>query len=155
MLTTTTANAARVLQHMEFSHQVLRPELDVGLLSVTDRWAQVAIAGPRSREVVSALLDTPEAASDAMLPFMGMAELTVCGGLEARLYRVSFSGERGYELAVPADFGSALMAAVAERGQPFGIGPYGTEALGALRIEKGHPAGNELNGQTTARDLGL
>jgi methylglutamate dehydrogenase subunit C len=155
MLTTTTANAARVLQHMEFCHQVLRPELDVGLLSVTDRWAQVAIAGPKSRQVVQALLDMPDAATDAALPFMAHAAPTVCGGVEARLYRVSFSGELAYELAVPADYGSALMQAIAERGEPFGIAAYGTEALGVLRIEKGHPAGNELNGQTTARDLAM
>ena len=155
MLTTTTANAARVLQHMEFCHQVLRPALDVGLLSVTDRWAQVAIAGPRSRDMLALLLDDPGAVAEAALPFMAHAALSLCGGVPARLYRVSFSGERAYELAVPADHGDALMAAIAERGAPLGITPYGTEALGVLRIEKGHPAGNELNGQTTARDLGL
>lgn len=155
VLTTTTRNAARVLQHLEFCHQVLRPELDVALLSVTDRRAHVAIAGPRSRDVVSVLLDASELAGNAALPFMGLVESTVCGGVPARLYRVSFSGERAYELAVPADYGDALMEAIAEHGKPFGITPYGTEALGVLRIEKGHPASNELNGQTTPRDLGL
>jgi methylglutamate dehydrogenase subunit C len=73
----------------------------------------------------------------------------------ARLYRVSFSGELAYELAVPASYGDALMQRIAEVGAPFGIAPYGTEALSVLRVEKGHPAGAELNGQTTARDLGM
>lgn len=155
MLTSTTANAPRVLQHMEFCHQVLRPALDVAMTSVTDRWAQVAIAGPRSREVVEALADPPFDASNTAFPFMAAAELTVCGGVTARLYRVSFSGELAYELAVPAGYGDALMERIAEVGAPFGIAPYGTEALSVLRVEKGHPAGAELNGQTTARDLGM
>jgi sarcosine oxidase subunit alpha len=71
------------------------------------------------------------------------------------LFRVSFSGELAYEIAVPADHGDALIRAIMAAGQEFGIVPYGTEALGVMRIEKGHVAGNELNGHTTARDLGL
>ena len=77
------------------------------------------------------------------------------GGLPARLFRISFSGELAYEIAVPAGYGDALIRRIMEAGQEFGIAPYGTEALGVMRIEKGHVAGNEINGQTTARDLGL
>jgi sarcosine oxidase subunit alpha len=77
------------------------------------------------------------------------------GGVPARLYRLSFSGELAYELGVPADYGEAAMRRLLARGAAFGVTPYGTEALGVLRIEKGHPAGAELNGQTTASDLGL
>jgi glycine cleavage system aminomethyltransferase T len=79
----------------------------------------------------------------------------VCGGVPGRLFRLSFSGERAYEIAVPARYGDALVRRLMQAGAPFGIIPYGTEALGVLRVEKGHAAGNELNGQTTAADLGL
>jgi sarcosine oxidase subunit alpha len=82
---------------------------------------------------------------------MAAGGVTICGGTPARLFRLSFSGELAYELAVPARFGNALAKALADAGAT----PYGTEALGILRIEKGHPAGPELNGQTTAHDLGL
>jgi sarcosine oxidase subunit alpha len=77
------------------------------------------------------------------------------GGVEARLFRISFSGELAYELAVPAGWGDLLIRRLMEAGREFGIAPYGTEALSVMRIEKGHVAGNEINGQTTARDLGL
>ncbi|WP_270939033.1 glycine cleavage T C-terminal barrel domain-containing protein, partial [Falsiroseomonas oryzae] len=153
-VTTTTANAGKVMQHMEFCHQVLRPALDVSLLSVTDAWAQVSIAGPRAREVVAALVDPGPDLSNAALPHMACTEVQV-GGVPARLYRLSFSGELAYELGVPADYGEAMMRRLMARGAPLGVTLYGTEALGVLRIEKGHPAGGELNGQTTARDLGL
>ena len=154
VMTTTTLNAARVMQHLEFCHQVLWPELDVQMVSVTEQWAQYAIAGPRSRDVVAAVADQFELSNDAF-PYMAAAPLTVCGGTPARLFRVSFSGELAYELAVPARQGEALVRAIAAAGQPFGIAPYGSEALAILRIEKGHAAGAELNGQTTAADLGF
>ena len=153
-VTTTTANAGKVMQHLEFCHQVLRPHLDVSLLSVTDAWAQVSIAGPRAREVLQAALDPGTDLSNAALPHMAFTEASI-GGVPARLYRLSFSGELAYELGVPAEYGEAAMQHLMECGAPFGLTPYGTEALGVLRIEKGHPAGGELNGQTTARDLGL
>ena len=86
---------------------------------------------------------------------MGAIAVTVCGGLGARLFRLSFSGELAYELAVPAHYGAALAARLMQAGAPHGITPYGTEALGVLRIEKGHAAGAELDGRTTAHDLGL
>jgi methylglutamate dehydrogenase subunit C len=152
--TTTTANAAKVFQHLEFCHQVLWPELDVELVSVTEQWAQYSIAGPRSRDVLRKLVDPSFDISDASLPRMCAAELTVCG-VPARLFRVSFSGERAYELAVPARCGDAAIRALMQAGAEFGIVPYGTESLNVMRIEKGHPGGPELNGQTTARDLGL
>jgi len=154
IMTTTTANAAKVYQHLEFCLQALWPELDVVATSVTEQWAQIALSGPRSREVLARVADGRDV-STAALPFMGAVEGTVMGGVPARLFRLSFSGELGYEIAVPARFGTALMDALMEAGAPFGITPYGTEALGVMRIEKGHVSGNELNGQTTAADLGL
>ena len=155
IVSTTTAQAAGVLSHMEFCHQVLWPELDVHFVSVSDRWAQFAIAGPCARDVVQAVLDPGSDVSDAAFPFMAAAELRGFGGLELRLFRVSFSGERAYEIAVPARHGEAAIRAIIAAGAPHGIVPYGTETMAVMRIEKGHPAGGELNGQTTARDLGM
>ena len=154
-VTTTTANAARVFQHMQFCHQVLWPELDVQFVSATDEWAQYSVAGPRSRETLQKLVDPPFSIANADMPYMGVAECTVCGGTPARLYRLSFSGELAFEIGVPTRYGDALARALMQAGAPFGITPYGTEALGVMRIEKGHVAGNEIDGRTTADDLGL
>lgn len=155
IISTTTANAAKVFQHLEFCRQVLWPNLDVALASVTEQWAQYAVAGPRSRDVLAKLVDPACDISDAALPRMGATELMLRGGVKARLFRVSFSGERAYELAVPAMHGDAVVRALMAAGEEFGITPYGTEALNVLRIEKGHAGGPEVNGQTTAGDLGL
>jgi methylglutamate dehydrogenase subunit C len=154
IMTTTTANAPRVLQHMEFVHQVLRPEWRVAFVSVTDRWAQFAVAGPQSRKIVAAVLDGGDV-SDAAFPFMAAGTFSALGGVETRLFRISFSGERAYEIGVPAAHGDALVRKIMAAGAADNIVPYGLEALGTMRIEKGHPAGGELNGQTTARDLGM
>lgn len=154
VLSTTTANAGKVMQHLEHVRQVLRPELDVQLASVTEQWAQLAIAGPLSRKVLERLLGDALDLADAAFPFMACTELT-WRGVPARLFRVSFSGELAFELAVPADHGEATMQAVMTAGEELGITPYGTEAIGVLRVEKGHAAGAELNGTTTAADLGL
>jgi len=154
VLSTTTANAAKVMQHLEFCHQVLWPELDVVMASVTEQWAQFAIAGPRSRDLLANLFAGRFDVSDAATPYLAVRETTF-RGVPARLFRISFSGELAYELAVPARHGAALAEALMAAGKPFGVIPYGTEALGVMRVEKGHVAGNELNGQTVARDLGL
>ncbi len=151
-MTTTTAQAVRVMQHLEFCHQVLWPALDVQMVSVSEQWAQFSIAGPRSRDVLAKLVDAD--LGDAAFPHLGCREVTACG-VAARLFRLSFSGELAYELAVPARHGDATIRAIMAAGAEFGITPYGTEALGVMRIEKGHVAGNEINGQLTARDLGL
>jgi sarcosine oxidase subunit alpha len=155
VMTTTTANAAKVFQHLEFCRQWLWPELDVTFISVTDQWAQLALAGPRSRDVLRKIVDAPFDVSNEAFPYMAARAASVCGGVAARLFRLSFSGELAYEIAVPARFGEALAAALMAAGEEFSIVPYGTEALGVMRIEKGHPAGAELNGQTSAHDLGL
>ena len=161
LMTTTTVNAGKVLQHLEQCHQTLWPSLDVRMVSVTDQWAQVALAGPRARDVLRALVTPDTDVSDAALPYMGwiLGALSLGGPtnspVTARIFRISFSGELSYEIAVPARWGHALMHAIDEAGAPYGAGPYGTEALTMLRVEKGHVAGGELNGQTTAADLGL
>ncbi|WP_341987301.1 sarcosine oxidase subunit alpha family protein [Azorhizobium sp. AG788] len=155
IMTTTTANAAKVYQHLEFCLQVLWPELDVQLASVSEQWAQISISGPRSRDVLAQVVDAPLDVSNAGLPYMGAVQGTVMGGVKARIFRLSFAGELGYEIAVPASHGEALTRTLMAAGAPFGITPYGTEALAVMRVEKGHVSGSELNGQTTARDLGL
>ena len=153
VVTTTTANALPVYRHMEFVRQCLYPDMDVQLISTTEAWAQYAIAGPNSRKVLEKIVDS-DISNDAF-PFMACANVTVCGGLRARLFRISFSGELAFELAVPTAYGDAMMRSIMAAGAEFDITPYGTEALGVMRIEKGHAAGNELNGTTTAANLGL
>ena len=154
VVTTTTANAGTIYKHMEFCRQCLWPELDVQLISTTDAWAQMSVAGPHARKLLERVVDGFDISNEGF-PFMACANLTVCGGLRARLFRISFSGELAYEIAVPARYGNALMARMMQVGADLGATPYGTETLGVLRIEKGHAAGNELNGQTTAQMLGM
>jgi len=153
LMTTTTARAADVLEHMEKCHQTVWPELDVQFCSVTDHWAQMSVAGPKARAVLAGCVTGLDLAN-AAFPFMAVGEGAI-GTAPVRLYRVSFSGELAYEVATPARFAGDVWSAILEAGKPHGIVPYGLEALGLLRIEKGHVAGPELNGQTTARDLGL
>jgi heterotetrameric sarcosine oxidase alpha subunit len=154
-VTTTTGNAGPVLQHMEFCHQVLWPELDVQFVSATDQWAQYSLAGPKARALLQRIVDPGHDISNEKFPYLAAGDITAFGGIKARLFRVSFSGELAYEISIPARFGDAGIRRIMEVGAEFGITAYGTEALGVMRIEKGHVAGNELNGQTTARDLGL
>lgn len=154
-MTTTTANAGRVYQHMQFCHQVLWPELDVQFVSVTDQWAQFSVAGPNARRALQAIVDPQYKLDNQTFPYMAAGEITVCGGIPGRLYRISFSGELAYEIGVPARYGDALARLLLKEGAPFGMVPYGTEALSTMRVEKGHIAGNEIDGRTTAQDLGL
>ena len=155
LMTTTTANAVSVFRHLEFCRQCLWPTLDVHLISATEQWAQFAIAGPNSRSLLEDVVDKPFDMSNDALPFMACAALSVCNGTPARIFRISFSGELAYELAVPARYAHAMMEALMQAGKRFDVAPYGLEALGVMRIEKGHAAGNELNGQTTALNIGL
>ena len=153
VLSTTTANAAAVMSHFEFLLATAWPSLKARVISVTDHYAQIALAGPASRAVLERLVPAADV-SDAALPHMAVCA-TTWRGLPLSIYRVSFSGERAYELAIPAAYGRALWEQLLVAGAACGIMPYGTEAMGALRIEKGHPAGPELDGRTTASDLGL
>ena len=152
-ITTTTLNAAKIMQHIDYARQVLWPELDVQATSVTEQWSTFAVAGPSSRALLQKLLPAFDLSNESF-PYMAAAELG-WQGLPARLFRLSFSGELAYEIGVPASVGDILVRALFEAGRAFDVVPYGTEALGVMRIEKGHPAGNELNGQTTAGDLGM
>ena len=155
VMTTTTANAVLVFRRMEFARQCLWPDMDVHLISATDGWAQFAVAGPNSRSLLRKVVDDKHDLSNDAFPFMACGTVSVCSGIPARLFRISFSGELAYEIAVPARYGSSMMAVLNEAGAEFDAVPYGTEALGVMRIEKGHATGNELNGQTTALNIGL
>ena len=155
VVTTTTANAVSVYRHMEFCRQCLWPDLDVQLISTTESWAQYAVAGPNARKLLQKIVDPEFDISNDAFPFMGCGSITICGGLRARLFRISFSGELAFEIAVPTRYGDALMRELMEKGKEFDATPYGTEALGVMRIEKGHATGNELNGTTTALNLGM
>ncbi|HLQ08997.1 MAG TPA: 2Fe-2S iron-sulfur cluster-binding protein [Steroidobacteraceae bacterium] len=153
LVTTTTANATATLEHLEFHLQAVWPRLDVLLTDVGDHWAQFAVAGPRSREVVAAVVAGLDLSNEAF-PFMA-ASVASIAGVAGRVFRISFSGELAYELAVPAGQALAAWSAVLEAGKPLGIAPYGLDALNTLRIEKGHVTGAELNGNTSADDLGM
>ncbi|WP_136635152.1 sarcosine oxidase subunit alpha family protein [Pseudooceanicola onchidii] len=152
LVTTTTAAAGLVMKQMEFAAQVLRPDLDVRLMSVTEQWFQAAVAGPKSRDLLNDLLDAPLEPED--WPFMACGAVSV-GGVPARLFRISFSGEHAYELAVPARYGESLFRQLVARAESMGGGAYGMEALNVLRIEKGLLTHAELDGRTTAYDLNL
>ncbi|AKO96124.1 sarcosine oxidase, alpha subunit family, heterotetrameric form [Marinovum algicola DG 898] len=155
VMTTTTANAVPVYRHLEFVRQCLFPDMDVQLISTTEAWAQYAVAGPNARKLLQKIVDPGFDISNEAFPFMACGAVTICGGLRARLFRISFSGELAYEIAVPTRYGDALIRRLMAAGEEFDVTPYGTEALGVMRIEKGHAAGNELNGTTTALNLGM
>jgi len=152
VMTTTTAAAGPVMRHLEFVHQGLRPDLDVSLCSVTEQWAQFAVAGPKSRDLLNGLLDAP--VDDVSFPFMACGGVSV-QGIAARLFRISFSGEQAYEIAIPARYGDSLFRLLLERATALGGCAYGMEALNVLRIEKGFLTHAEMDGRTTAFDLGL
>ncbi|KIC13999.1 sarcosine oxidase subunit alpha [Leisingera sp. ANG-Vp] len=155
VVTTTTANAVLVYRNMEFARQCLFPDMDVQLISTTEAWAQFAVAGPNARKLLQKVVDPEFDISNEAFPFMACGEVTVAGGCRARLFRISFSGELAYEIAVPTRYGDAMIRKLMEAGEEFDAVPYGTEALGVMRIEKGHAAGNELNGTTSALNLGM
>lgn len=151
-MTTTTANAGPVMAHLEFYAQTVWPELHVHLTSVSDQWAGMAVAGPRSRELLARACG--DNVSDQALPFMGYLESRI-GGAPVRIFRITFSGELAYEVHTPAGFGEYVWEALLEAGTPFKVTPYGTEALSVLRIEKGHVVAAELDGRTVPSDFGF
>ncbi len=153
VMTTTTANAIKVMSTLEYLVQVEWRDLEVYLTSITEQWASMALAGPDARRVLRAIAPEQDW-DDGALPYMGYRATTIAG-IPARVFRISFSGELSYEINVPADYGRAMWEKLLSAGAPFGITPYGTEAMGVLRIEKGHVAGMELDGRTTPDDLGL
>jgi len=153
-VTTTTGGAARVLAMMEDYRQTEWQDLEVWLTSVTEQWAVVAVQGPRAREVLEPLVSGIDL-SGSTLPHMAVAEGRVLG-VPMLLFRVSFTGELGYEINVPAEFGRAVWEAVHGAGRDAGITPYGTETMHVLRAEKGYIiVGQDTDGTATPDDAGL
>ncbi len=152
-MTTTTAQAANVLSHLEYYLQIVWPELNVNVVSTTEQWAGAAIAGPKSRDMLSKLYPDLDVSNEA-LPFMGYKEAEFFG-VPSRIFRISFSGELAYEINVKSDHGMFMWEKMMEVGKEFGNQPYGTEALSTLRIEMGHVAGPELDGRTIPSDVSL
>ncbi len=152
-MTTTTAQAANILSHLEYYLQIVWTELNVNVVSTTEQWAGAAIAGPKSRDMLSKLYPDLDVSNDA-LPFMGYKEAEFFG-VPSRIFRISFSGELAYEINVKSDHGMLMWEKMMEVGKEFGNQPYGTEALSTLRIEMGHVAGPELDGRTIPSDVSL
>jgi sarcosine oxidase subunit alpha len=153
-ITTTTGNAAAVYEWLEEWAQTEWPDLRVNILSVTDQWAVAAIAGPLSRQFLESVTKDCSFV-DKDFPHMSMRETSVAG-IPARLFRISFSGERAYEIAVPAQWGMALWSDLILAGESYGLTPYGTEAMHVLRAEKGYIiVGQETDGSVSPLDLGL
>jgi sarcosine oxidase subunit alpha len=152
-MTTTTAQAVNVLAHLEYYLQVVWPELDVNVLSTTEQWAGAALAGPNSRNLMRKLFPDIDVSNEA-IPFMGYKEADLFG-VQARIFRISFSGELAYEINVESGYGIFMWEKVMELGKEMNIEPYGTEALSTLRIEMGHVAGSEIDGRVISSDLSL
>ncbi|MEU1405979.1 sarcosine oxidase subunit delta family protein [Streptomyces sp. NPDC005728] len=154
LVTTTTGNAAAVLDWMEEWLQTEWPELRVHCTSVTEQWATVALVGPHSRRLLGSL--APQlAVSNDDFPFMAWRETTVAG-IDARVCRISFSGELAYEINVSPWDALTLWQALYEAGASYGVTPYGTETMHVLRAEKGYPIiGQDTDGTVTPQDLGM
>src|SRR5690606_22033068 len=147
-VTTTTGGAASVLNLMEDYLQTEWPELKVSLTSTTEQWAVVAINGPNARKLIEPMVEGLDI-SDEAFPHMSVAECTFLG-VPARLFRMSFTGELGYEINVPARYGLSLWKALYEAGQQYDITPYGTETMHVLRAEKGYIiVGQDTDGTIT------
>jgi sarcosine oxidase subunit alpha len=153
-VTTTTGGAARVLAMMEDYVQTEWSELRVWLTSTTEQWSVIAVQGPNARKVIERLVEGIDLGSEA-LPHMGIARGRILG-VPLLLFRVSFTGELGFELNVPADYGRAVWEAVWAMGQAHGIVAYGTETMHVLRAEKGYLiVGQDTDGTVTPDDAGL
>lgn len=153
-VTTTTGGAARVLHMMEDYLQTEWPDLEVWLTSITEQWAVIALNGPNARKVIEPLVDGIDLSNDAF-PHMSVAEGRICG-VRTRLFRVSFAGELGFEVNVPARHGIAVWNALFDAGRQHNIVTYGTETMHVLRAEKGYIlVGQDTDGTLTPDDAGL
>jgi sarcosine oxidase subunit alpha len=139
---------------MEDYLQTEWPDLRVWLTSTTEEWAVIAVQGPRARDIIAPLVEGIDLSAER-LPHMSVAIGRICG-VPLRLFRMSFTGELGFELNVPADYAQTVFDAVWQRGAPLGLAPYGTETMHVLRAEKGYIiVGQETDGTATPDDVGL
>ncbi len=153
LMSTTTTNAGPVLAHLEYLLQSAWTGLRVSVTSVTDQWAVIAVAGPQSRTLLSSVINDTDLSNSA-LPNNHFVESRI-SDVDIRIHRMSYSGELAYEVYCGSGHGRFVWEKLYEAGQPLRTIAYGTEAMGTLRVEKGHVAGPELDGRTTLRDLGL
>ena len=153
-VTTTTTGAPRVLAHMEDYLQTEFPELDVWLTSTTEQWAVIAVQGPLARQILQPFVTDIDLSADAM-PHMSVRTGHICG-VETRLFRVSFTGELGFEVNVPSGQGRMVWEALWAEAEKHGACAYGTEAMHVLRAEKGFIiVGQDTDGTVTPADLGM
>ncbi|GHB17149.1 sarcosine oxidase subunit alpha [Pseudovibrio japonicus] len=153
-VTTTTGGAARVLTMMEHFLQTEWSDLDVWLTSTTEQWSTIALNGPNARKILEPFMEGADLSAEAF-PHMALRECTV-GGFEARLFRVSFTGELGFEVNVPSEHGRALWEILYEEGKKHDMCVYGTETMHVLRAEKGYIiVGQDTDGTVTPVDAGL
>ncbi len=154
LMHTTSGNAAQVMAHLEEYLQTEWPELKVFLTSVTEQWATAQIAGPYARDLLSEIAPDLDLSPEA-LPHMSVTEALVAGR-QARVFRVSFTGEASFEVSVPSSYGLGLWEALMRAGAKYGITPFGTEAMHVLRAEKGFIiVGQETDGSVNPLDLGM
>ncbi|MCH4091000.1 sarcosine oxidase subunit alpha [Acetobacter sp.] len=152
-VTTTTGGAAGVLNMMEDYLQTEWQDLDVWLTSTSEEWSVIAVQGPKAREVLAPLVDGLDISHETM-PHMSVVEGSI-GGIPMRLFRVSFSGELGFEVNVPPSRAREVWERIWEAGKPYGMTPYGTETMHVLRAEKGYIiVGQETDGTATPDDAG-
>ena len=155
LMTTTTGNAAAVLEWLEEWLQTEWPHLAVHCTSVTEQWATIAVVGPDSRDVVARVAPSLDVSAESF-GFMEWRETVLHNGVPARICRISFSGELAFEINVASWYGLAVWEAVAEAGADYGITPYGTETMHVLRAEKGFViVGQDTDGTVTPQDLGM
>jgi sarcosine oxidase subunit alpha len=151
---TTSGGADRVSAWLEDWLQTEWTQYKVFVTPVTEQWAQFAIAGPHARDVLERLSPDFEISNEAF-PHLSMKEGRL-GRYPVRVFRISFSGELSYEVAVTSNYGRGLWDAILEAGRDFDITAYGTEALHVLRAEKGYIViGDETDGTVTPQDVGL
>lgn len=153
-VTTTSGGAPRVLAQMEDYLQTEWPDLDVWLTSTTEQWAVIALNGPHARKLIEPLVENIDLSPEAF-PHMAVAEGRICD-VPTRLFRVSFTGELGFEINVPAHYGLMLWKALMEEGKAHEVCPYGTETMHVLRAEKGYIiVGQDTDGTVAPDDAGM
>ncbi len=153
-VTTTSGGAPMVMNMMEDYLQTEWPDLKVWLTSITEQYSVIALHGPNARKVLEPFVEGLDISEEAF-PHMSVADCTICG-LRARLFRVSFTGEFGFEINIPSSHGREVWETLMEAGKTYGIVPYGTEALHVLRADKGYiGVGQDTDGTVTPYDAGL
>ncbi|MAH84101.1 MAG: sarcosine oxidase subunit alpha [Rhodospirillaceae bacterium TMED8] len=154
LMTTTSGNAAQVLEWLEEWLQTEWPDLRVYCTSVTEQWANITICGPSARALLLEFTDDIDLTNESF-PSMSMREGTIAG-VNARVFRISYTGEISYEINVPASYGMHVWTALINAGKKYGITPFGTETMHVLRAEKGYiVVGQETDGTVIPSDLGM